>query len=85
MIQRCHVETDISYKNYGARGIIVSDTWKTSYSGFESYVLGALGDRPEGYTLDRIDNSKGYQPGNLQWASRSDQNKNRRPSKPRSK
>ena len=44
---------------------------------FLEYVEENLGEKPEGYTLDRIDNNKGYYPGNLRWADISLQNANR--------
>jgi hypothetical protein len=48
------------------------------YEDFREYVLTQLGERRGGQSLDRIDNARGYEPGNLRWASRSDQNRNRR-------
>ena len=42
------------------------------------YVLRNLGERPDGYSLDRIDNEGNYEPGNIRWASRKEQRANRR-------
>jgi len=39
--------------------------WREDYQAFSEYVLGQLGERPAGMQLDRIDNEKGYVPGNL--------------------
>lgn len=76
--QRCYNPNYSSYKNYGARGITMYDGWKDSFVSFSSYIDKELGRRPDGYTLDRIDNDKGYEPGNLRWASHSEQMHNRR-------
>lgn len=75
MLQRCYYKKNISYYNYGERGITVCDRWKTSYLMF----LKDMGRKPDlELTLDRINNNKGYFPENCQWATRSQQNKNRR-------
>ena len=78
MIDRCHNEKNIKYNYYGGRGIKVYDKWREDISSFLEYVDDTLGDRPKGYTLDRIDNSKGYEPGNLKWSNREEQNINQR-------
>lgn len=75
---RCFYPENISYKNYGGRGITVCDEWKDSAT-FLKYLDDELGRCPQGHTLDRIDNDGNYEPGNIQWSSRADQGLNRRP------
>lgn len=67
-----------AYKNYGGRGITLYEDWIGDFSKFEEYVRVNLGNRPDGYSLDRIDNDGNYEPGNLRWANRETQSKNRR-------
>lgn len=55
------------------RGVSVCEQWR-SFSGF----LADMGEKPPGTTLDRIDGSKGYEPGNCRWASRAAQSRNTR-------
>ena len=72
-LRRCYKPRHKSYKDYGGRGITVCDRWLESFENFYA----DMGDRPEGYTLDRIDNDKGYEPGNCRWATIKEQNRNR--------
>jgi hypothetical protein len=66
------------YKYYGARGIGVCKEWNHSFIKFHEY----MGDRPtENHTIDRIDNDRGYEPGNCKWATRKEQSRNRRNTK----
>jgi hypothetical protein len=74
MIQRCHNPKHNRYHIYGGRGIVVCDEWRSSFAVFYR----DLGDRPDGYTLDRIDPDKGYCKDNCRWASVSEQNANKR-------
>lgn len=78
MVARCTNPTNAAYKDYGGRGIKVYPKWQYDQYSFIRYMLDNLGDRPPGFSLDRIDNSKGYTPGNLRWADRTTQATNRR-------
>lgn len=73
MIHRCYREDNASYKNYGAKGIGVCKRWH-KYENFKK----DMGERPSGHTLDRIDSSKNYSPSNCRWATRIEQNSNRK-------
>lgn len=74
-IGRCHVATHQSFHNYGARGIEVFKPWRDDAQLFLDY-MGAKAS-PD-LTLERIDNDKNYEPGNVCWASRKTQTRNRR-------
>lgn len=73
MVRRCSVEKDPAYDNYGGRGITVCENW-LSFEGFFS----DMGICPSGYTIDRLDSNKGYEPSNCRWATRMQQGENRR-------
>ena len=73
MRQRCRWKRDSHYKYYGAIGVTVCARWD-SFSNF----LADMGERPEGKTLDRIDNSKGYEPSNCRWATKEEQDDNKK-------
>jgi hypothetical protein len=72
--QRCYNVNNKDYKHYGGRGIKVCDRWLESFENF----LEDMGDRPDGYSLDRIDNNENYEPSNCRWADKETQIKNRR-------
>jgi len=70
-------KTDPSWRNYGGRGIRVCKEWRESFVAFFKDV----GCRPSAkHSLDRIDNEKGYKPGNVRWATASEQRANKRKS-----
>lgn len=78
MMARCNNPNARSFKNYGGRGITVWEPWQDA-AAFIEWVEQTLGPRPAGHTLDRIDNDNGYEPGNVRWATHSEQARNRRP------
>ena len=74
MKKRCHLISDPHYKQYGNKGITVCNKWRNSFSAF----IEDMGSAPANYTIDRIDNTKGYYKENCRWASRVTQNQNRK-------
>jgi hypothetical protein len=81
ILARCRKPLSTSYKNYGARGITVAEQWGESFERFRDDVLAEIGERPAGTSLDRIKNDKGYEPGNIRWATRPQQARNTRRSR----
>jgi hypothetical protein len=74
MVYRCTSPNSSSYHKYGGRGIAVCERWLT----YENFV-NDMGERPgKEYTIDRIDNEKGYFPGNCKWSTAKEQATNRR-------
>ena len=96
MNQRCLNPECKSFRNYGARKISICDEWRNDDVGcapayqtgdrtglvrFIEWIENNLGPKPEGYSLDRIDNDGNYEPGNLKWSSAKEQRVNQRPRK----
>lgn len=76
--QRCCNPNSDCFKDYGGRGITLCDRWMNSVADFYA----DMGDRPTpAHTIERIDNAKGYEPGNCKWATRAEQNENTRQTK----
>lgn len=76
MLARCrYVRRDLQGK-YVNRGISVHGRWLSFVNFAED-----MGERPDGTTLDRIDNDRGYEPGNCKWSTPIQQARNRRNSK----
>lgn len=83
MVARCGKPNHLRYDDYGGRGISVHREWVEDFWAF----VRDVGERPEGKTkggraywqLDRIDNDGNYEPGNVRWATPSQQGFNQRP------
>ena len=74
---RCLNPNATRYDNWGGRGITICDRWlQPKGQGFINF-LEDMGERPEGMTLDRIDNDGNYEPDNCRWATASEQNSNK--------
>jgi len=78
MLSRCFRKKDKSYHRYGGRGITVCDEWRS----FEKFYRD-MGERPEGKTLDRINNDGNYELKNCKWSTPKEQSANRSNSSPR--
>lgn len=77
MRNRCYRKKDTRYHDYGGRGITVCARW-TGLNGYQNF-LADMGRAPsKDHSLDRIENSKNYEPGNCRWATRGEQQRNRR-------
>ena len=72
--QRCFNNKHPSYPRYGGRGITMYEPWIHNFKAFHQYI----GDKPSPeLSIERIDNDGNYEPGNIKWATRKEQNRNK--------
>lgn len=73
--RRCTKVNNPNYKDYGGRGITMAPCWLNSFENFYAYV----GNRPTPqHSIERIKNDGNYEPGNVKWATISEQSRNKR-------
>lgn len=75
MKERCRNKNNPLFHRYGGRGISVCSRWLEHGTGFKNF-LSDMGERPQGFTLERINNDGNYEPSNCKWASRKEQQRN---------
>ncbi len=73
MKERCTNKHHKAYKHYGGRGLVICNRWLNSFENFYA----DMGDRPNGLSLERTNNNKGYNPKNCKWDTGLRQNRNR--------
>lgn len=66
MIARCHNPNHVSFHRYGGRGVAVCDRWRASFGDF---IKDMGSPESDGLTIDRIENDRGYEPGNCRWVT----------------
>lgn len=76
MKQRCYYPGHKYYKNYGGKGIKICEEWLNSFENFYNWSI--KNGYQEGFSIDRVDNSKGYCPENCKWSDRKTQCRNRK-------
>ncbi len=75
IVQRCTNPKNPSWPRYGGRGIAVCEEWRLSFDAF----FAAVGPRPSPkHSIERQDNNRGYEPGNVKWATLLEQARNKR-------
>lgn len=82
---RCFNKNNKYYKDYGERGIDMYKEWVNNPVLFIEYILKLENSNTETYSIDRIDNDKGYYPDNLRFACKVTQSNNQRFQKPKNK
>lgn len=75
--RRCYNPADIDYPYYGAKGIVMWEGWVNNPADFCEYVETLERYNEKGTTIDRIDYTKNYEPGNIRWLSLAEQQRNK--------
>lgn len=86
MKNRCYNPNVSDYKNYGGRGIVICEEWKSDYAAFRKWAMGSGYDecaKRSDCTIDRIDNNGNYEPCNCRFSTALEQAQNKRPRKER--
>ncbi|RKZ91308.1 MAG: hypothetical protein DRQ40_10035 [Gammaproteobacteria bacterium] len=78
MRSRCNNPNDDHYKDYGGRGITLCEEWADSRDGFARFIEHVGPCPSDQHSIDRVLNGKGYKPGNVRWATKRQQARNRR-------
>lgn len=78
---RCFNSNCDRFKDYGGRGITMCEEWKNDFVAFYNYVSQLPNSFRKGYSIDRIDNNKNYEPGNIKFSTAHEQNTNTRRNK----
>lgn len=76
--QRCHNPNHPRFPDYGGRGILLHPAWH-DFTQFWLDLGHPPGENWAEYSIDRIDVNRGYEPGNVRWATRAEQEANKRP------
>lgn len=74
MLRRCNNSNEVAFPVYGGRGIKVCERWHR----YENFAEDMGGNFSATMSLDRVDNEKGYEPGNVRWATTTTQARNKR-------
>lgn len=78
IVQRCTNPNNARYPDYGGRDIKICADWQESFEAFHLYVARLPHFSEKGYTIDRINNNGDYEPGNVRWATSTEQHRNTR-------
>ena len=75
MVRRCHDKTRENYSRYGGAGVVVCEQWRKDFISFLEWSL--VNGYADKLTIDRIDNTKGYEPSNCKWSNYFEQAQNK--------